>query len=126
VGVVTPLYQLRTETYGTIRVEEWPEGLVIWVGGEIRWRSFACPHCKDYIGHCPYCHRKLDKKSVSAIVDVVTPQSESKIDVLCGRVCDLCGAPNSQDGCPYLMRRRDVDPPNECLLWLYGLSKVSP
>lgn len=26
--------------YGTIRLEEWPEGLVLWVGGEIRWRSW--------------------------------------------------------------------------------------
>jgi hypothetical protein len=26
--------------YGTIRLEAWPEGLVLWVGGEIRWRSW--------------------------------------------------------------------------------------
>jgi hypothetical protein len=29
--------------------------------------------------------------------------------------CDLCGAPHSQDGCPYLIRR-DTDPPRGCLL----------
>ena len=39
-------------------------------------------------------------------------------DVLNGRVCDICGSPYSQDGCPYLIRR-DVDPPSACLLWLY-------
>lgn len=25
--------------YGTIRLEEWPEGLVLWVGGQIVWKS---------------------------------------------------------------------------------------
>lgn len=28
------------DRFGTIRVEMWPEGLVLWVGGEIRWKSF--------------------------------------------------------------------------------------
>lgn len=28
------------ETYGTIKLELWPEGLVLWVGGEIRWKSW--------------------------------------------------------------------------------------
>lgn len=28
------------ERYGTIRLEEWPEGLVLWVGGEIKWKSW--------------------------------------------------------------------------------------
>lgn len=26
--------------YGTIRLELWSEGLILWVGGEIRWRSW--------------------------------------------------------------------------------------
>lgn len=26
--------------YGTIRIEEWNEGLVLWVGGEIRYKSW--------------------------------------------------------------------------------------
>lgn len=26
--------------FGMIRIEEWPEGLVLWVGGEIVWRSW--------------------------------------------------------------------------------------
>lgn len=34
----------KTDSYkaalGTIRLEMWPEGLVLWVGGEIRWRSW--------------------------------------------------------------------------------------
>lgn len=29
--------------YGTIRVAEWPEGIVLWVGGEIRWKSWQDP-----------------------------------------------------------------------------------
>lgn len=29
------------EKHGTIRVEEWPEGLVLWVGGEIAWRQWV-------------------------------------------------------------------------------------
>lgn len=28
------------DQYGTVRIEEWPEGLVIWVGGEIVYRSW--------------------------------------------------------------------------------------
>lgn len=26
--------------YGTVKLEVWPEGLVLWVGGEIKWRSW--------------------------------------------------------------------------------------
>ena len=26
--------------YGKIRVEHWPEGLVLWIGGKIVWKSF--------------------------------------------------------------------------------------
>lgn len=25
--------------YGVVRLEKWPDGLVLWVGGEARWRS---------------------------------------------------------------------------------------
>lgn len=28
------------QTYGTVKIELWPEGLVVWVGGEIRWKSW--------------------------------------------------------------------------------------
>lgn len=28
------------EEFGTIHLVEQPEGLVLWVGGEIKWRSF--------------------------------------------------------------------------------------
>lgn len=28
------------ETYGTIKLEQWPEGIVLWFGGEIVWRSW--------------------------------------------------------------------------------------
>jgi hypothetical protein len=37
----------RTEDYrrnfGVVKLEEWPEGLVLWVGGQIRWESFRDP-----------------------------------------------------------------------------------
>lgn len=36
----TENYDKVDEKYGTIRLEEWPEGLVLWVGGEIRWKSW--------------------------------------------------------------------------------------
>lgn len=29
------------DEYGTIRLEEWPEGLILWVNGMIRWKSWA-------------------------------------------------------------------------------------
>jgi hypothetical protein len=41
--VITVLFEERTDAEGTIRLERWPEGLVLWVGGEIRWRSFDWP-----------------------------------------------------------------------------------
>jgi hypothetical protein len=41
------------------------------------------------------------------------------------RVCVLCGVPYTQDGCPYLLRR-DVDPPDACLLWLYMTQDAGP
>lgn len=28
------------QQYGVVRLEEWQEGLVLWVGGEIKWRSW--------------------------------------------------------------------------------------
>jgi hypothetical protein len=39
VRVITQDTSMADE-YGTIRVEEWPEGLVLWVDGQIRWRSW--------------------------------------------------------------------------------------
>lgn len=29
-----------SKQHGAIRLEEWPEGLVLWIGGEIHWRSW--------------------------------------------------------------------------------------
>jgi len=40
---VVTLFRERHDDYGVIKIELWPEGLVIWVGGEIRWRSFDWP-----------------------------------------------------------------------------------
>jgi len=34
----TTAYQDRL---GIVRIEEWPEGLVLWCGGEIMWRSWG-------------------------------------------------------------------------------------
>lgn len=31
---------LCQDEFGVIRLEKWPEGLVFWVGGEIKWRSW--------------------------------------------------------------------------------------
>jgi hypothetical protein len=25
---------------GVVRLEQWPEGLVLWVGGEVKWQSW--------------------------------------------------------------------------------------
>lgn len=33
-------FETRLPLYGVIRIEEWPEGLVIWVGGVIVYRSW--------------------------------------------------------------------------------------
>lgn len=38
---VQPLFKCTHEIFGVVRVEEWPEGLVVWVGGEIRWKSWS-------------------------------------------------------------------------------------
>ncbi len=37
------LTDMFADEFGTVRLEEWPEGLVLWVGGEIRWRSWRDP-----------------------------------------------------------------------------------
>lgn len=34
------ILQRVSDQHGAIRLEEWPEGLVLWVGGEIRWWSW--------------------------------------------------------------------------------------
>lgn len=33
-------FSMNIPKYGVIRIEEWPEGLVLWVGGVIVWKSF--------------------------------------------------------------------------------------
>lgn len=30
----------QTDAWGMIRVSQWPEGLVLWVGGKIKWKSW--------------------------------------------------------------------------------------
>ena len=37
---VIGLWLARLEPYGAIKVEEWSEGLVVWVGGQIRYKSW--------------------------------------------------------------------------------------
>jgi hypothetical protein len=37
---VEKLLETRTERDGVVRVESWPEGLVLWVGGEIKWKQW--------------------------------------------------------------------------------------
>lgn len=34
------IFQVDHSKHGTIRIEEWPQGLVLWIGGQIRWRSW--------------------------------------------------------------------------------------
>ena len=34
------ILKMESEALGTILFEEWPEGLVLWVGGQIVWRSW--------------------------------------------------------------------------------------
>lgn len=38
-GIIT-YFKMNIHKYGVVRIEEWPEGLVLWVGGVIVWRSF--------------------------------------------------------------------------------------
>jgi hypothetical protein len=47
------------DRYGIIRLEQWPEGLVLWVGGEIKWKSWVNPvpdliviEARKYIDDC--------------------------------------------------------------------------
>lgn len=39
------------EEFGVIRMEEWPEGLVLWVDGQIRWKSWEDPDFKNRRRH---------------------------------------------------------------------------
>lgn len=36
-------FEERTETFGAVRLEYHPEGIFLWVGGELRWRSDRDP-----------------------------------------------------------------------------------
>jgi hypothetical protein len=42
---VVTLYRAdaHREKFGLVKLEQWPEGLVLWVGGQIRWASFRDP-----------------------------------------------------------------------------------
>ncbi len=63
------LYQteeLRSE-FGVIRLEEWPEGVVLWVGGQIRWRSWRAPEfCATRLPE-----RKAEREKIQAIMEAV-------------------------------------------------------
>jgi hypothetical protein len=37
---VRVLFEYKHILFGVIRVEQWYEGLILWVGGEIRWKSW--------------------------------------------------------------------------------------
>lgn len=39
-GLLAKLYEERDERLGVVRLERWPEGIVLWCGGEIAWRSW--------------------------------------------------------------------------------------
>ena len=41
---VEKLYEERTEALGVVRLERWPEGLVLWVGSTILWKSWGTAH----------------------------------------------------------------------------------
>jgi hypothetical protein len=47
------IFQMDHSKHGTIRIEEWPEGLVLWIGGQIRWRSWEdkAPPSQDITLH---------------------------------------------------------------------------
>lgn len=38
---MTTLMRVETDKHGVIGVEQWPEGLVLWVGGTIVWREWS-------------------------------------------------------------------------------------
>lgn len=40
-GSTAVYFEERFDRYGVVRVQEWPDGLVIWVGGEIAYRSYT-------------------------------------------------------------------------------------
>lgn len=43
-GVDTNIrFEERTEAFGVVRLQYHPEGIALWVGGELRWRSDRDP-----------------------------------------------------------------------------------
>jgi hypothetical protein len=59
-----------TVKHGVVRVEEWPEGLVLWVGGEIAWRQWERP--RDTVT----LTLKLDTKAVQELLAQATSASQ--------------------------------------------------
>lgn len=55
------LIQTSTIKHGVVRIEEWPEGLVLWVGGEIAWKQWE--HPRDVVT----LKLQLDTKAVRAV-----------------------------------------------------------
>lgn len=54
---------------GTICLEEWPEGLVLWVGGEIKWKSWEKYYTKGDAAYFEYYNpEKADKQTQTGIV----------------------------------------------------------
>jgi hypothetical protein len=56
---VTPIFesfQFEKE-FGVIRLENWPEGIVLWVGGQIRWRSWR---------EAEFCATRLPERKAAA------------------------------------------------------------
>jgi hypothetical protein len=43
---VTTLWQERDARLGVVRLERWPEGYVLWCGGEVVWRDLAWRRAK--------------------------------------------------------------------------------
>jgi len=35
------------DEFGAVKLQEWPEGIVLWVGGQIRWRSWKDPEFEN-------------------------------------------------------------------------------
>lgn len=45
--MIVDMFQERSPTLGVIRLEMWDEGLVLWIGGKIRYRSWRNPLSED-------------------------------------------------------------------------------
>lgn len=72
-ATIHTMFQGQSEWFGVIRLESWPEGLVLWVGGEIVWRSWQGTERKRDL--------EVENRRLQERVDAAEASAKSLLDI---------------------------------------------